>query len=102
MIIRTKTIIIDTLRKPVFSCRGGSCFRPSEKTKYAAELPAGDGALVGPPLEPMPGNIARHASGKHVEFIVQFRTHEWYQEVAKAMRERAQAYGATFTAQIAP
>ncbi|MEX2540527.1 MAG: substrate-binding domain-containing protein [Trueperaceae bacterium] len=64
----------------------------------AAELPAGEGAPVGPPLEPLPENVARHASGKHVEFIVQFRTHEWYQEVAKAMRERAQAYGATFTA----
>jgi DeoR/GlpR family transcriptional regulator of sugar metabolism len=36
---------------------------------------------------------------KHISFLILYPTHEWYQNVAKAMQERAGELGATFSAE---
>jgi DeoR/GlpR family transcriptional regulator of sugar metabolism len=40
----------------------------------------------------------RKVRGKHISFVIQYRTHEWYQNLAKAMGSRATEYGITFEA----
>lgn len=44
--------------------------------------------------QPSPTDSAlRRARGKSISFVVQYRTHEWYQNVAEAMRIYAEGYG---------
>jgi DeoR/GlpR family transcriptional regulator of sugar metabolism len=47
--------------------------------------------------KPSPTTL-RKAKGKHISFVIQYRTHEWYQTLAKAMQRRAEQYGITFEA----
>lgn len=41
---------------------------------------------------------AQVARGKSISFVVQYRTHEWYQNVAKSMQAYAEAYGVQISA----
>lgn len=49
-------------------------------------------------LHPLEPSSARQVRGKHLSFVIQYRTHEWYQNLAQAMRERAEHYGLHFAA----
>ena len=42
-------------------------------------------------------NTAPEIDNKRVSFLILYRTHEWYQNVARAMAERARAIGAAFS-----
>jgi DeoR/GlpR family transcriptional regulator of sugar metabolism len=40
-----------------------------------------------------------HADNKHISFVIHYRTHEWYQNVAAAMANRARTLGIRFSAE---
>jgi DeoR/GlpR family transcriptional regulator of sugar metabolism/DNA-binding LacI/PurR family transcriptional regulator len=50
---------------------------------------------VGPIFDPPPRRP--ELKNKRLSFVIHYRTHEWYQNVARAMRTRASEAGITFT-----
>lgn len=42
-------------------------------------------------------NLAQHIKNKHISFSINFRTHEWYQNLAKAMQARAKDVSVGFS-----
>ena len=71
-------ITADTLRDFYQASRGGWAINA-----------AGLAQTLSPPDLP----AIRQAQGKHISFVIQYRTHEWYQSLAQAMQGRAEQYG---------
>ena len=57
-------------------------------------LPVRNAAL--PPRPKLSANALALARGKRISFVIQYRTHEWYQNLARAMGERARELGIFF------
>ncbi len=54
--------------------------------------------LIGIPdvsLSQLANNVSSDYKGKEITFVILHQTHEWYQNVAQAMQERADAFGIT-------
>lgn len=43
-------------------------------------------------------SMVQESQGKRISFVIQYRTHEWYQNLAKAMQTQATRYGLAFEA----
>ncbi len=66
-------------------------------SQYYREISTG-WDLVGAPMVTMPGLANQIPSGfedKEITFVILHETHEWYQNVARAMQQRADAIGIT-------